>query len=241
MDASHRKIELQSPSDLTFLTSQIRTAARQKLDLHLPPVPSSATNGDAPDELRRSVEDLVEIFVAKVLQGIRHNVSINGIDVVESGEGEGMDGVVNGHGGGGGGGTGEGDSMVETVEYEPFDDKLRSQLSATVAKRDALIAKISQQRRTTPKVAAETWIKGFEEEERVWAALQESMEKDAVANGDGDVAGVEALQRQEEVERNWERAVTGLQRLNKGLPETRARLERAGDVVGYLGAGNGKK
>ena len=63
------------------------------------------------------------------------------------------------------------------------------------------------------------------------------MEKDAAAagDGDGDVAGVEALQRQEEVERNWERAVTGLQRLNKGLPETRARLERAGDVVGYLG------
>ena len=240
MDSSHRKIELQSPSDLTFLTSQIRTAARQKLDLHLPPVPSSDTNGDAPDELRRSVEDLVEIFVAKVLQGIRHNVSINGINVVESGDGEGMDGVVNGHGGGGG--TGEGESMVETVEYEPFDDKLRSQLSATVAKRDALIAKISQQRRTTPKVAAETWIKGFEEEERVWATLQESMEKDAVAagNGDGDVADVEALQRQEEVERNWERAVTGLQRLNKGLPETRARLERAGDVVGYLGGRNGK-
>ncbi|KAI4675798.1 uncharacterized protein J4E84_009951 [Alternaria hordeiaustralica] len=244
MDTSHRKIELQSPSDLTFLTSQIRTAARQKLDLHLPPVPSSATNGDAPDELRRSVEDLVEIFVAKVLQGIRQNVSINGIDVVESGDGEGMDGAVNGHGGGGGGGGGgEGESMVETVEYEPFDDKLRSQLSATVAKRDALIAKISQQRRTTPKVAAETWIKGFEEEERVWAALQESMAENAAAagNGDGDVAGVEALQRQEEVERNWERAVTGLQRLNKGLPETRARLERAGDVVGYLGGGNGKK
>ena len=79
-------------------------------------------------------------------------------------------------------------------------------------------------------------MKGFEEEERMWAALQESMEKDAGnGDGDGDVAGVEALQRQDEVERNWERAVTGLQRLNKGLPETRARLERAGDVVGYLG------
>ncbi|KAI4666866.1 uncharacterized protein J4E88_010434 [Alternaria novae-zelandiae] len=246
MDTSHRKIELQSPSDLTFLTSQIRTAARQKLDLHLPPVPSSATNGDAPDELRRSVEDLVEIFVAKVLQGIRHNVSINGIDVVESGEE--MDGVVGqngGGGGGGGGGTGEGESMVETVEYEPFDDKLRSQLSATVAKRDALIAKISQQRRTTPKVAAETWMKGWEEEGRVWADIQESLQKDAAGggngDGDGDVADVEALQRQDEVERNWERAVMGLQRLNKGLPETRARLERAGDVVGYLGGENGKK
>jgi kinetochor protein Mis14/NSL1 len=35
----------------------------------------------------------------------------------------------------------------------------------------------------------------------------------------------------------WERAVEGLGRLDKGLPETRARLERAGEVVGYLGEG----
>jgi kinetochor protein Mis14/NSL1 len=31
--------------------------------------------------------------------------------------------------------------------------------------------------------------------------------------------------------------VEGLGRLDKGLPETRARLERAGGVVGYLGRG----
>jgi len=50
-----------------------------------------------------------------------------------------------------------------------------------------------------------------------------------------DIADLEALQRHDEMARNWERAVEGLGRLNKGLPETRARLERAGDVVGYLG------
>jgi kinetochor protein Mis14/NSL1 len=55
------------------------------------------------------------------------------------------------------------------------------------------------------------------------------------------LAGVDALERQEEVERNWEKAVLALQKLNKGLPETRARLERAGDVVGYLGGGKSKK
>ena len=116
MDPSHRKIELQSPSDLSYLTSAIRTAARQKLDLHLP---STSTN-DAPDELRRAVEDLVETFVAQVLQGMRHNISINGIDVVPPGQedGESMEGVVCGSGK-------EGESLVETVEYEAFDDKLR--------------------------------------------------------------------------------------------------------------------
>ena len=48
------------------------------------------------------------------------------------------------------------------------------------------------------------------------------------------------MQRGEEVRRNWERAVMGVGRLNKGLPETRARLERCGGVVGYLG-GEGEK
>jgi kinetochor protein Mis14/NSL1 len=48
-----------------------------------------------------------------------------------------------------------------------------------------------------------------------------------------DVLDIE-IARDEEVRKNWERAVEGLGRLNKGLPETRARLERCGDVVGYL-------
>ena len=48
------------------------------------------------------------------------------------------------------------------------------------------------------------------------------------------------MQRGEEVRRNWERAVQGVGRLNKGLPETRARLERCGGVVGYLGGGEGE-
>ncbi|KAL1793833.1 hypothetical protein ACET3X_007254 [Alternaria dauci] len=223
----HRKIELQSPADLAYLTNQIRTAARQKLDLHLPPVPPTDQTANTPDELRRSVEDLVDTFIAQVLHGMRHNISINGLDVVQSasedvvGNGDGMD--IDGRG-----------EDVETIEYEAFDDKLRTQLSATVAKRDALIAKISQQRRTTPKVAAEEWIKRFEAESAVLQSAGQGGDVDAESDG---VAGVEALQRQDEVERNWEKAVLALQRLNKGLPETRARLERAGDVVGYLGGG----
>ena len=246
----HRKIELQSPSDLTYLTNQIRTAARQKLDLHLPPVPSTDETANAPDELRRSVEDLVEIFVAQVLQGMRQNISINGIDVVQSNS---EDGVANGDrdrmdidGGSGALNNGRGaESLVETVEYEAFDDKLRTQLSSTVARRDALIAKISQQRRTTPKVAAEEWIRSFEAESKTWRDMQQAAHErqggDDNDDDDGVLAGVDALERQEEVERNWEKAVLALQKLNKGLPETRARLERAGDVVGYLGGGKSKK
>ena len=55
MDAHHRKIDLQSPQDLTYLLSNIRNAAQQKLDLHIPP--SAAPKGE--DAFRTKVEELV--------------------------------------------------------------------------------------------------------------------------------------------------------------------------------------
>lgn len=226
MDA-HRKIELQSSSDLLFLTSQIRTAARQKLDLHLPPV---SDNANEPDELRAQVETLVDSFVAQVLQGLRGNISINGMDIIERGRsgedgeesGTAMEGVL--------ADDGTAVSAVEQEDFEPFDDKLRTKLSSTVARRDALIAKISSHRRTTPAGAAAAFQAQFERESEV---LLQSQSAQMV--GEEHVASVLALQRADEMQRNWERAVEGLSRLNKGLPETRARLERCGDVVGYLG------
>ena len=56
MDAHHRKIDLQSPSDLTYLLNNIRTAARQKIDLAIPP--SAAPDGE--DAYRLKVEELVQ-------------------------------------------------------------------------------------------------------------------------------------------------------------------------------------
>ncbi|USP80121.1 hypothetical protein yc1106_07395 [Curvularia clavata] len=227
MDLQHRKIELQSPSDLSYLTSRLRAAAIQKLDLHLPPVSSTSNE---PDDLRRNVETLVDAFVAQVLQGMRQNISINGIDVVTEGNindpGVGMDQGA--------------ESLVEKEEFEAFDEKLRSQLSAAVARRDALVAKISAHRRSTGKTAAEAFVQRWETDgAEVEAAWREMLQRVGVVN-EADEVDVKALERQEEVERNWERAVQGLQRLNKGLPETRARLERAGDVLGYLEGQQGK-
>lgn len=228
MESEHRKIELQSPADLTFLTSQIRNAARQKLDLHLPAVSDSSE----PDELRSQVEQLVDAFVAQVLHGMRHNISINGIDVVTQGRegdevdehGHKMEGILE-----------DGPSQVEEEEFEPFDDKLRTKLSTTVQKRDALISKISQHRRTTPSTAAETFQSQFSRDSEMLFSAQAAAYESAKTLADADVATVQGIKRAEEVQRNWERAVEGLARLNKGLPETRARLERCGDVVGYLG------
>ena len=56
MDAHHRKIDLQSPSDLTYLLDNIKTAAQQKINLAIPP--SAAPEGE--DVYRSKVEELVQ-------------------------------------------------------------------------------------------------------------------------------------------------------------------------------------
>ena len=56
MDTAHRKIELQAPADLAYLESNVRLAARQKIDRDLPA--SAAPEGE--DKLRRRVEELVD-------------------------------------------------------------------------------------------------------------------------------------------------------------------------------------
>lgn len=237
MQSEHRKIELQSPGDLTYLTSQIRTAALSKLDLHLPAQPS-----DSADDLRAQTSSLVDAFIASVLHGLKTNITINGVEVVPAARG---------------GGFGFGDPTtaaatdaaygaermetegvpagVEKEEFEAFDEKLRVRVAEAVAKRDRLVGAISKHRRETPVLAARRFEEAFEREndgfEGVVRAQVESARVDACADGPMDVS----VKREEEVRRNWERAVEGLGRLNKGLPETRARLERCGDVVGYLG------
>lgn len=56
MDALHRKIDLQSSSDLTYLLNNIKAAAQEKLDLAIPP--SAAPEGE--DAYRSKVEELVQ-------------------------------------------------------------------------------------------------------------------------------------------------------------------------------------
>ncbi|KAF2639930.1 hypothetical protein P280DRAFT_469672 [Massarina eburnea CBS 473.64] len=230
MNAEHRKIELQSPADLSYLATKIRTAARKKLDLHLP----TQSHTNEPDELRRHVESLVDTFVAQVLVGMKHNISINGIDVVsrEQRDGHGkkamdLDSELLG--------LGDGVAVpLEVEEFEPFDEKLRAQLSAAVQKRDALISKISAHRRSTPSLAAQTFQSQFEKEGALLEAQRAEAELFSVENAGKEAMAVESLKRQADVERSWERAVQGLGRLNGGLPESRARLERCQDVVRYL-------
>ena len=51
----HRKVELQSPADLTYLIVNVQSAARSKLDRHLPP--DAAPEGEG--AVRKRVAEFV--------------------------------------------------------------------------------------------------------------------------------------------------------------------------------------
>ncbi|POS79291.1 hypothetical protein DHEL01_v202326, partial [Diaporthe helianthi] len=57
MDGAHRKIELQSPEDLTFLINNVRRAAEEHINAAFPPVDNA--QDDRADELRVRIEKLV--------------------------------------------------------------------------------------------------------------------------------------------------------------------------------------
>lgn len=59
MDIHHRKIDLQSSSDLTYLLNNIKVAAQEKLDLAIPK--AAAPEGE--DAYRSKVEELVQEVV----------------------------------------------------------------------------------------------------------------------------------------------------------------------------------
>jgi hypothetical protein len=91
--SAHRKIELQSPADLTYLIANVSRAARAKIDTHLPPDAAPESGEDA---LRRRVEVLVEEYIRKTFEGAKEGISVNGMGVGEMeevlkrvGEGEG--------------------------------------------------------------------------------------------------------------------------------------------------------
>lgn len=52
MDPHHRKIDLQSPADLTYLHNNIKNGAQQKLDLAIPP--------QGEDVFRTKVQEFVQ-------------------------------------------------------------------------------------------------------------------------------------------------------------------------------------
>lgn len=239
----HRKIELQSPLDLTYLQSHTAAAARQKLDLHFPPNASQVAaaadgNGTASDPMRERVQELVAQFLARTWGAAKMGITVNGADADAAADAEVM-----------GGGDEEGKKREEKegvdFEYETYDSQLSGRVAGLHAELEALTTQVSRLRRTAPGDAARGFgdvllagLKG-EENESDEGGLRRMVEgeeplpglrlQDVREGWAGDVADV------------YEKGVAELRRLgghggsgggsggegSGSLTETRGRLERA--------------
>ncbi|KAJ6083373.1 hypothetical protein N7467_007508 [Penicillium canescens] len=134
----HRKVELQSPADFTYLYANTIALARRKLDLNLPP---SAIDNETPDPMRERVRELVDDYINKTFETASSSISINGID--STSEQFPFPAALT--------------TPTETVEYEAYDTELASRVTALYAQLESLTTGIAQQRRDAPRRAAKEY------------------------------------------------------------------------------------
>ncbi|KAJ9213609.1 hypothetical protein DTO166G4_4859 [Paecilomyces variotii] len=137
MTAPHyRKIELQSPADLSYLYTNTLALSRRKLDLHLPP----SASGNDPDPMRERVRELVDEFINRTFTTASSSIEINGLDS-SSAQFPFPTSFA----------------APETVEYEPYDGKLASRLTSLYAQLESLTTTVAQLRRDAPGRAAKNY------------------------------------------------------------------------------------
>ncbi|RAO64222.1 uncharacterized protein BHQ10_000234 [Talaromyces amestolkiae] len=159
MQSEHyRKIELQSPADLTYLYTNAVAESRQKLDLHFPP--SAYSNGDQPDPMKERVKELVDDFIRQTYTYASDSLTINGLEF-DSASISASTSKNNGNN------NSTGDAPFpfpsafsapnETIEYEPYDGNLASRVSSLYAQLESLTTTVAQLRRDAPGKAAKMY------------------------------------------------------------------------------------
>ncbi|PVH88011.1 hypothetical protein DL98DRAFT_509520 [Cadophora sp. DSE1049] len=210
-----RKIELQSPDDLQYLISNVRRAANEKIDKDLPPI-------EGEDKMRERVEELVNEYINNVFRTSSENITINGMnpspDLLTS--------ILS---------SKSTNPVLEIEEHEPFSTKLFERAKDLARQEEDLIEEIAALRRKVPAKVAENvkreYKEGVEGDEALLGRLEEQRD-----NGYADLE-VGRLERQEDVERGWERGVKGLEGLMRTMPETVARKERAEKAEAHVNRG----
>ncbi|RDA84998.1 hypothetical protein CP532_3869 [Ophiocordyceps camponoti-leonardi (nom. inval.)] len=215
MEAVQRKIELQSPEDLSYLLGNVRRAATARLDEAFPPV-----EGGGEDELRNRIAELVEEFIDRTFSLASPNMSINGLPVPKSLLGEER-------------GTKE---EEEVVEYEAFDGRKRRRVADLVAEEEKLLEEVAALKRTVPSSVAAANASRLKEE----MARDDALFRDHLARIRSEAASEDrehllplpreaaaAAARQMDVEASFLSAVDALARLKRDLPAVVAKMERA--------------
>lgn len=211
MDAHHRKIDLQSPSDLIYLFNNIKTAARRKIDLAIPP--SAAPEGE--DAYRSKVEELVQEYIVQTLTLALPSLTLNGFDPSSTLLRPNPASEVN--------------TPDDNSNYEPYDPRLAERLRTLYAELDTQSTRVAELRRDAPGAAARGYV------ERLEAELTREKELEKKRESKGVHLEMENLDAgismpKDDVKRMWGKGTEGLLELGK-IPSVLAKLERAEKAV----------
>ncbi|PYI15669.1 Mis14-domain-containing protein [Aspergillus violaceofuscus CBS 115571] len=202
-DSHHRKIELQSAADLTYLYGNTVALSRQKLDLHLPP---SANPNDGPDPMRERVRELVDEYILRTFTGASYSITINGLD--SSSKEFPFPASFT--------------APTEQVEYEAYDAKLASRVTSLYAQLESLTTTVAQLRRDAPGRAARAYA------EQLKRVIEEEEEEEEEEDEDAEIEAGEEGER--EKEDDGTNVVVGDKEEDNGLKEESegASQDRAG-------------
>ncbi|KHJ31577.1 putative kinetochore protein [Erysiphe necator] len=223
MNEFQRKIELQSSDDLQFLVSNIRRAARSKIDEDLPPL-------EKEDAIRKHVEREVSQYIKDVVKNISKNISINGLEPSESKVDAILDLKLDAM-------TTATTTASEIEEYEPFNTHLFQQAQKLAQEEEDLIEEIAMLRRTMPakivKSVKTEFKEGLEADEAtLTTALKEYVE--CSVDVTPTILNITALESQETMEKDWNKSVQVLGSLMRLIPEMVAKKVRTEEVEKYL-------
>ncbi|KAL1884117.1 hypothetical protein VTK73DRAFT_6786 [Phialemonium thermophilum] len=215
--AAHRKIELQSAEDFTYLINNVRRAAADSINAAFPPVDGSDGQGD---ELRMQIEQLVNEYIIRTFTFAAPNITINGLSVDPEPFLFGTAAA-----------DGASVSAAPEEQYEPFDGRKRQRVEELAREEEDLLREIAALKHRVPAASAAAYAGQVR---AAVAADEEALERARAlssaigAEGGGkSILKLEPLERQAAVENSFRSAVSTLEKLKKEVPATVARMERA--------------
>ncbi|KAI1878497.1 hypothetical protein JX265_000429 [Neoarthrinium moseri] len=265
VSAHQRKIELQSPEDLTYLLANVRRAAAEHINEAFPPV--EGAQGE--DELRTRIEELVnevrgfppspsihpslyfpdpdtqnlhargreehvltpaapraQQYITKTFTLASPNLSVNGMPLDD------LSLLSPDYAGS------SRDPLEPEVVYAPFDGRARTRVEELTREEEDLLRDIAALKKSVPGAAAGAWAEaarsGLRADEEALAAARDRGARAAEGVDGGGGVKIVDLERQEDVERGYARAVAGLARMKKDMPAVVARMERARGAGSYV-------
>ncbi|KAL2176627.1 uncharacterized protein P884DRAFT_292723 [Thermothelomyces heterothallicus CBS 202.75] len=234
-EPAHRRIELQSPEDLTYLIDNVRRAATDSINAAFPPVDNPLD--DQEDELRNQIEQLVNDYIIRTFTLAAPNLTINGLPISDPSRFLDRASSSASRGGGGGGGEDDDEPQVQ-YEYEPFDPRKRDRIEQLISEEEDLLRGIAQLKRRVPQSTASRWAEAtgaaVAADEAALRAACERVAEEGAVSGKKALEGMGPLERQADVEARFGDAVGTLGRLKRDMPAVVAKMERARVAAGYV-------